>query len=607
MSTPTYRPSCVVNLRLRFEEEAINVSTPEPVSVANMIARGATTPRKPTTSPAFKASGDPESYLRSRVPKSGGFELPGYRQAGSFNLTFDFAQLPIDPRIVRACAVDIHTGSVSAEDFARGMLNVYDKNGERVSVIRPNTDSTADYASTCRFVGVVDEWKVTHGESGSTVELRGRDLRGILLDVPIDVGGGSQKTLLESLDLSRPIDEIVSRILSFNPFFASIQVVVNPAEWPGGVVASPKSADIIPRVQRGAKGEAKGGQASGGDKMAFWDLITKLCYFVGAVPYFKGVELRIRPSRTIYDQAVGDIDPIRNPTPFVGGIPRSFDEKTNASISPSLRWRRLVYGRDIASLSFDRKFAGWRKPNYIRCIGSLPTPEVQRSGGKVVGGAQSYQPVAGWYPPLPDHVASKPKTGFLNKKKTTEVTKVSPSNQIADNEVMTIPVPGVNDKTRLEEIARSIYEEIGRGELGGSVETPCLASFGGGNSDPDLLSLSPGDGVELRVDTRPATSGAPLVSTYTDSERFSVSAAVANLTKVLGGDDRLARAIVLSTRGQQKNLQRFFRVQTVKYSWSDRGMKIAFDFQNYVVPRNQVDSARVPPKPAKRTATPGRK
>jgi hypothetical protein len=605
--TPTYRPSCVVNLRLRFEEDAINISTPEPVSVENMIARGATTPRKPTTSPDFKAAGDPESYLRSRVPKAASFELPGYRQAGSFNITFDFAQLPIDPRIVRSCAVDIHTGSVSATDFARGMLNVYDKNGERVSVIRPGTDSTADYASTCRFVGLVDEWKVTHGDSGSVVELRGRDLRGVLLDVPIDVVPGNQKHLLESLDLSRPIDEIVLRILSVNPFFASIQVVVNAAEWPDGVVPSPKSADIVPRVQKGAKGQASGGQASGGDKMSFWDLITKLCYFVGAVPYFKGIELRIRPSRTIYDQAVGDIDPIKNPTPFAGGIPRSFDEKSGASISPSLRWRRLVYGRDISSLSFDRKFAGWRKPNYVRCIGSLPTPAVVRNGGRVVTSSQSYQPVVGWYPPLPENVQSKPKTGFLSKKKTTEATKVSPSNQIADNEVMTIPVPGVNDKRRLEEIARAIYEEIGRGELGGAVETPCLASFGGGNTDPDLLSLSPGDGVELRVDTRPATSGAPLVSTYTDSERFSVSDAVRNLTKALGGDDRLARAIVLSTRGQQKHLQRFFRVQTVHYTWSERGFKIAFDFQNYVVPRNQVGTSSVQPKAPKRSAVPGRK
>jgi hypothetical protein len=155
-------------------------------------------------------------------------------------------------------------------------------------------------------------------------------------------------------------------------------------------------------------------------------------------------------------------------------------------------------------------------------------------------------------------------------------------------EVLNVRVSGITDAGLLTQIAKSVFNEIGRGEMGGSVSTPNLASFGGDSSDPDLLSLSPGDGIELLVDTRAVRSGSPLISTFTESQRLSFDDQVKAVFKVLG-NMTLARVIVATQRGQVTELQRFFLVQNVKYAWSDKGIKIDFDYTNYVQARWGVD------------------
>lgn len=143
---------------------------------------------------------------------------------------------------------------------------------------------------------------------------------------------------------------------------------------------------------------------------------------------------------------------------------------------------------------------------------------------------------------------------------------------------------GIRDVKILRRIAKDIYEELGRGEMGGSCETESLASFGGDNQDPDLIHLKPGDTVELLTDVRLLSSQLPLVNEFTDHQRRSFEEEVAAINLRLG-DEKLARAIVATNRAF--GLQRFFRVANVKFRWSaNSGISIAFDYQNYVEARN---------------------
>ena len=52
----------------------------------------------------------------------------------------------------------------------------------------------------------------------------------------------------------------------------------------------------------------------------------------------------------------------------------------------------------------------------------------------------------------------------------------------------------------LRAIAQNIYEMISRQEIQAQIETMDLASFGGGNEDPDLLDVKAGDALNLLVD-----------------------------------------------------------------------------------------------------------
>jgi len=582
----------ICNITLSFDEALTQVTLPDPDSVEGALASSYNQNSSTQAQPVFLQTDPPnssqqsgsdggKSFILGKVPISAEVELPGYRQAGSFHATFDYSELPIDPRCIRSAAVEIHLGTVSHRDFAEGMQGRR-ADGSLSSILTPRRDdSYFPNSSTVVMVATVDEWHVDHNENGSVAILSGRDLRGALIDTPIGIVPGATQTLFDMLDMNQPIDAIVVQILRFHPFFQDFQVVVNPAEWDKGIVPSPANSDVVPRHRKPAKAHVRKNNQptakivsrvnskSNSKDMSFWDLIVRVCFLVGAIPYFRGVKLFIRPARTAFDQVRMSMDPVRNPTPFRNGQPRSVDLISGAPMQAPLKVRRLVYGRDVTSYGFDRKFAGFHRPRVIRVVGyDASAPNGQRD-------------IQARWPPEED--------------KPAKVTSTSPSGKVAQEEIMDIPIGDVKDPTQIEAIAQGIYEEIGRGEIGGSVTTENLSSFGGDNTDPDLLRLAPGDGVELMVDTRDIHTSSTLTSTLTDLNRLAFSDAVKRLAPKLGNDRNLAAAIIGTQRGQFAELQRFFRVANVSYNWTDEGVKISFDYQNYVVPRNQVKRADATP------------
>jgi len=567
---PTFYPSCVVNFKLKFDESLHLQPEVTPRSVEEMVEDPPSGPGSVQPQPLILRRGaENVSFVLGRLPKSGSVSLPGYRQAGQFDFVFDFRDMPIDPRTVRSAAVEIHQGAVSSDDFARGMRGP-NANGTRSSVLSTRDAAGQPNQETLILVGLVDEWSVRHENAGSEVSLRGRDMRGILLDTPLTNDPKIATRILSSLDITKPINALIEELLSYNPLFGDFSVVVNPAEWPNGAIPVVGDPSILPRNRRGARGNNTGRVSSpgGSANMSFWDAIVKFCYLVGAIPYFQGTQLLIRPSRSIFDQA--NAGTALNPTPFAGGRPRSRDALSGAPIDPPLRFRRLVYGRDILSVSFDRKMGGMARPKIVRAVG-VDTSSAARGQGRVL---------QGFWPPR-------------TAPEGTRRHRVAPGAKAAQQDGINIPVAGVRDPERLVDIARAIYEEIARGELGGSCTTRNLASFGGTNADADLLRLKPGDGIEFLTDVRAMTPQSPLASSFTEHERVSFEELVAQIQERIG-DENLARVIAATSRGQIQEMQRFFRVSSVTYTWSDTGVQIGFDFQNYVVARNDVGRAGDP-------------
>lgn len=582
----TYYPSCVANLvvrldeALRVEQDLAKQSQAETDLIFAQVAghprfpSGGTTvetrvtpsgaERRVVLRPLVVPNSDNRNQLLNRVPRRATLELPGVRQAWKFSLEFDFRDLPIDPKLVRACGVEVHLGTVPAGEWAQGqLLTRHAQTGQLLSQIRTRTSASAGgrvvqlpNTDTLVMFGTADAWSVQHGEAGSTVTIDGRDLRGVLLDLKFPMAK------LAEIDAGASVVGVVSQLLEHArlDYDVKIAVFTNEAEWePRGGVPSPGKLGVLNPSRVSAGGKARTTPSGGQDRVSYWDLITRYCYLVGAIPYFYDHALWIRPARNVFDL-------IRDPTyapPF--RQPR-FDQGR----SEPRRVRRLVYGRDISELSYERKFAGVTVPT----IEVASIDESKRGRGKLV---KVQWPAAG------------SKAGGMK----------------AEGEVLRVNVGGLRDTDRMLAIAQDIYEEIGKGEMGGSASTSNLSSFGGDNADPDMLTLRPTDGIELLVDGRALSSRSPLVSELTQHEQRGFDEEVRHVALILDGEQvtgsaaprepsdgslNLARALVATARSLVSRSINYFRVGSVRFDFDPRGARVGFDFQSYVVPRHTADT-----------------
>jgi hypothetical protein len=548
-----YYPSLVLNLQIRFDEgnKALAAGAPKDAkSLAKSGGNKAVAVKEPTI--LKKGTVDNLSKVLGLVPKTATIDLPGYRQAGTFSLTMEFKDLPLDPRVIRALGVSIYLGAVPAGDWGAGILQSSSE-GARKSILVPTEDNLV-------IKGVADSIHVEHSSSGHWLQIEGRDLTGLLLDTNVE------PATLEATDLTKPIDQVVTQLVTkLNQLTGGVVVKTDPAsKWPNGVIPSPGDKSNATRVNLDAAGQKRVASGHGNvNKIKFWDIITQYCFLVGAVPYFVGSTLWIRPARNLYYWQAQERNPGGEfPSPFKGGGKRQLSPPDVES-SESFAFRRLVFGRDIEKLKFERSLGGFKVP-VIKCV-AIDTSSPVRGVGALI----DYQ-----HPP---ETADKART-----------TSVGPSGEAPQTEIWTIPVAGVKNKSQLKQIAEDLYEEIGRQEMGGSVSTKNLASFGGDNQDPDLLKTRPGDPIEFRSDASGLAVYPPPIDELTNMNSQSVEEAIKALGDRLG-DNGLARQIVEINRNQKANLQQTFRVKDVKFGWDvNSGVAIDFDFQNYVEVRSGI-------------------
>lgn len=614
-----FYPSLVFDLRIRFDENfTINTSAQNSQNVLdpkspmpNPVYQGPTQSGAPLSQPIVTQgqvtkAGDTTvspsanlSQLLYRIPKNASIELNGYRQAGKFSAEFAYTDFPFEPQLLRGVGISVYMASVPATLFAQGML------GGTTAMAVPNAAGQAYLSSVLSptpdnvvFDGIVDECTVEHTSTGDSVHIEGRDLKGILIDAWIN------PQLFNNLNLNQPIQLVVRDILNSDPWGAGIQVEVLPNEWgftgteavssqdsggtfQGGFEANrfsslklpaPASPELLPRPRMSASGKRPRSTPQGtAEKMRMWDLITKYCYLVGAIPRFVDNRLRISPTRSIYDVArLVTSDPAAFQTPFANGQPRTLPSTGSGAAQEQISIRRMVFGRDLSRLSFARKFAGPNRPS-VQCV-SIDTSSTSKGVDKLViatwpDDAQNTQQVAqngaaSKNPKRRQHVVTKAKT-----------SKVSPSG-VARQDILIVPIAGIKDKQALLKVAEAIYEEIGHGEMGGNATTNNLCSFGGTADDSDLLRLLPGDPIQIVTDGAELVSRYPIVSEVNALAQKTFSAQVDEVAKRVG-DRNLASIYVAQARNAVNELRGFYRVKNAKYSWG-KGLQITFDFENYV-------------------------
>lgn len=566
----SYYPSCKVRLIIRFDEfgqsSRLKAKPKTPVKNANGIGkdtplRVVPDPNPPPgisrlllddgtgTSPIFAGSASwnlpPQQQVRSAdgltfdvtvIPKDLDWNQNGIRTPDTVDATFKLSDCPIDPRTVRSCALEVYMGTVTAEEFQKGIEGQHRQasrgalnGGEPLNLLQDNyLDQTGRQRTNLRFQGWVDEWENSWTDGEPEIHLKCRDNTCLLIEqeVPPRL----------PLDMTKPIHESIALYLSNFPQFAGMTVEYRPSDTPKADIPVMKSAllNTAFRPQLGPT-PAKGGGAGangGSGKHSVWDHLTDICGSIGHIIRVVGTSILVQNVRSFTTSAV-----TRRPDdPFTGrNLP-----------SGRLDYRRFLYGRNIQEMHIKRTFAK-----------TAPTNVEVRSYH-----SEQKKVLVARFPELKDRQVL-----------------VIPGDAAPEEKWTVIRVSGIKDEKTLKIVAQSVYESRGRNEMQVEIKTRNLASYGGGNLDPDLFDMQPGDTFDL------------LVNRSDDSTMSEIERALTSLDKnaafmrTLGFSPEFSAAYAKAYT--DANFLNQFRCKSMKMHWgTEDGIDVSLVGVNYLQVRS---------------------
>lgn len=461
--------------------------------------------------------------LGTILPQDCSIDRNGIRTADTARVKLDYRDAPFDPRLIRSCGIEIILGVVPAGGLEQGVAGLTRDDGTSLALVPRGQAGAPAPVGTTRFLGFVDDWTINlDGGDGDSITLNCRDLTAVLIDTPLPSG--------VSIDLSLPIDEGIRTLLNQLPATRGTSVRFGIA---GEESSAPTPGTAIPRARRGRRGGRTTRGRAGGQQMNVWDHITEVCVPIGLVPLFEDSTLRVLNPRTFY-------------------------EGRSAA-------RRMVYGRNLKTLSFTRKLGGTKVPTIeVRC----------------------YDPAIGrtrWARyPVPGSAPTSGIFGQTDPPRPARANEVPPSGSNPDDRVMTQIVQGITDPAVLATAAESIWHQVGRQELEGNFDTDEVASWEEPQQGVDLLRLRSGDPVELLVassETSQLRHGETLASA-TEIRGLQREARAAYLENI-GWSSEVAERF--SSLQDAVSFQTIFRTQDVRLTWSqDSGLEVAVDFINFL-------------------------
>lgn len=553
-------PSCKVRLIIRFEEfadtAAIAKLAPSATKLPTQlkgtkVSRGALKVVPDPTSPPgtsrlliqaanAPAAGGPQTVDQSSdgrthplgaiIPFEAKWSANGFRKADELKVSFPFFDCPVDPRCIRSVAIEFYVGTITSEEFARGAggevrasYSGSTTDGEPLSVV-PDTylDAQGRQRTNLRFQGWVDTWKIEVPEGETPmVRIECRDNSALLFDQELPPK--------LTVDATLPLDQSVATLLSNFPQFEGLAVEYRPAG-----VTPPTMKDALSKTAYPPKlgpTMSKGGGAAESQKVSVMDYLADVCGALGHNVHVEGLTVVIQSARNIYKPAQArEDDPFQGRT--VGGV-----------FFPN---RLFIYGRNVLDYEVERAFA--------RVVPK--TIEVR-----------SYNTLR--------------KNVIAIRFPADVVSNVNPGDGYSERKVEVVKISGVADAKTLRLVAQSVYETLGRNELGVRIKTKNLQSFGGLNTDPDILDMRFGDSVELLVNRADEEDG----NTFTDVEKTLLIQA--NARKFMqragySGPFADAYAKAFSNAG----FQTAFVVRAFTCDWSDEGIALEIHAVNYIEVRN---------------------
>lgn len=390
--------------------------------------------------------------------------------------------------------------------------------------LKPDQTSPFQWHDPANLVvtGLVDQATLTEDTDGGKISLSGRDYTALMIDRQWDptesgkagrVPDGNLREVVQELVDEATGEERTGRTLTVQLFDTDIEPDVTKV-----ADTVTKNKVTIPKTTK-SKSRKKRGVAVKADS-TYWDVIYKLCLSYGFIVFVKGFEVWITKPHVLQDIA-----------------------KTQY---------RVAYGRNLESLEVERK------------LSKEATPQIR---------IRSYDPktkkvIEGFYPSSQDIEAQKKGKGTGNKSKTLfGTTGVGTKKE----EFKVYVVPDVKDTKTLDEIAKTTYYTLARGEGVIRFKTPQLTDL----QYADLTKIRAGDSVFIKWDAFKAEQ-------MQDSQ-LSTEEKVTILLSL--GYSYDVAALVASQYAKLDYFRQAFYVKEVNLTWDkDQGCAVDVEAMNFINP-----------------------
>lgn len=467
--------------------------------------------------------------LEGIVPIEFRLATNGLRTASSLHVKMPFIACPIDPRTLRSCAVEFYLGCISeAEAMAQnsGLTTAQQADGSTNLDAEPLdllpdewTDDNGLPRTNLRFQGWADSWECEWGKGLALINLECTDNTRLLLNLDAPAKGQVSKDL--------PLDQAIAKYLTFSPIFQGLTVEYRP-----DFAVAPTLGDVMhssaflpgqgPPVSMLAGGHY--------EKASVFDYLTDICRSVGHSLFMDGTTLVIQRVRSMTSANVQS----RPNDPYK---PRTMPDGTQ------LPYRRLLYGRNISTLKIKR---GMTRHAPVNISVRAYNPDTKET-------------IVERYPLAKD------------------VQVLAIPGDTAEQKWLELNIGGgIVDRKTMRIYAQEIYESLGRQEISVEASTKNFSSFGGGNSDPDILDLAFGDPLEILFarDDVYSTLGPTIRS-------LDASGSNAALMRAAGFPDAFANAYAKAYTNA--GLQQVYRTHQVDLAGHrEEGVALKISLVNYV-------------------------
>lgn len=410
---------------------------------------------------------DTPQVITNILPFSANVHLNSYKEADTWEVTFDAKRFPFSPELLRSAAVEIYM-------FQRPSL---------MATVNWNT------VDNLMVTGLVDQCTLTQDDQGGTISMSGRDYTALLIDRQWDPTKSGSHGRIPDGPLDGVIQDLVDEAVNGSAsaitqndgsFISTLQsllpinrtLTVQTFDYDIGITTKSVAKTVTqkkvtikpPHTSVSRSRSKKRGIAVKADS-TYWDVIYKLALSYGYIVYVRGFDVILSKPHVLQaastenkSSTTGDKSPTEN------------QRDLTSSVTPPPQYR-VAYGRNLDKVEVERK------------LSKEAVPQIR---------VRSYDPktkevIEGRFPS--DDQRGDASTDAKGHHHGFVMTGVGTKKE----EFKVYTVPDITSVDTLREIARTTYYTLARGEGTIRFSTPHLLDL----DNADLLQMRAGDSIGI--------------------------------------------------------------------------------------------------------------